>query len=143
MTAINWAALNAAAKAASEQAYAPYSQFPVGVAVQAENGKIYAGCNVENASYGGTVCAERNAIAAAVVAGERRFSALLVYTPQTKLTPPCGICRQVIAEFFMPDAPIASSNHLGEQQSWNLQQLLPDAFTPTYLAASKKINKDS
>ena len=77
------------------------------------------------------------------VAGERRFSALLVYTPQTKLTPPCGICRQVIAEFFMPDAPIASSNHLGEQQSWNLQQLLPDAFTPTYLAASKKINKDS
>lgn len=143
MTAINWAALNAAAKAASEQAYAPYSQFPVGVAIQAENGKIFAGCNVENASYGGTVCAERNAIAAAVVAGERKFVALLVYTPQSKLTPPCGICRQVIAEFFMPDAPIASSNHLGQQQNWSLQQLLPDAFTPTYLAASTKISKDS
>ncbi len=143
MTAINWAALNAAAKAASEQAYAPYSHFPVGVAVQAESGKIYHGCNVENASYGGTVCAERNAIAAAVVAGERKFVALLVYTPQTKLTPPCGICRQVIAEFFMPDSPIASSNHLGQQQNWSLQQLLPDAFTPLYLAASEKINKDS
>ncbi|MDX1539372.1 cytidine deaminase [Arsukibacterium sp.] len=143
MTAINWAALNAAAKAASEQAYAPYSQFPVGVAIQAENGKIFAGCNVENASYGGTVCAERNAIAAAVVAGERKFVALLVYTPQSKLTPPCGICRQVIAEFFMPDAPITSSNHLGQQQNWSLQQLLPDAFTPTYLAASTKISKDS
>lgn len=143
MTAINWVALNAAAKAASEQAYAPYSQFPVGVAIQAENGKIFAGCNVENASYGGTVCAERNAIAAAVVAGERKFVALLVYTPQSKLTPPCGICRQVIAEFFMPDAPIASSNHLGQQQNWSLQQLLPDAFTPTYLAASTKISKDS
>jgi cytidine deaminase len=140
--AINWAALNAAAKAASEQAYAPYSQFPVGVAVQAESGNIYYGCNVENASYGATVCAERNAIAAAIVAGERKLSALLVYTPQRKLTPPCGMCRQVIAEFFQPDAPIASSNHLGEQQSWNLQQLLPDAFTPMYLAASAKINKD-
>ena len=139
MTAINWAALNAAAKAASEQAYAPYSQFPVGVAVQAENGKIYAGCNVENASYGGTVCAERNAIAAAVVAGERRFSALLVYTPQTKLTPPCGICRQVIAEFFTPDAPIASCNHLQQQQQWTLGELLPAAFTPTYLANSTKV----
>lgn len=140
MTSINWAALAAAAKTASEQAYAPYSQFPVGVAVQAENGNIYQGCNVENASFGGTICAERNAIAAAIVAGERKFVALMVYTPQSKLTPPCGICRQVIAEFFMPDAPIASCNHLGEQQSWSLQQLLPDAFTPTYLANSNKIS---
>lgn len=79
-----------AAQAAAAQAYAPYSQFPVGVAVRAVSGKIYTGCNVENASYGATVCAERNAIAAGVVAGERQFDALLVYTRQDQLTPPCG-----------------------------------------------------
>lgn len=139
MSEINWAALQAAAKHASEQAYAPYSKFPVGVAVMAASGKIYTGCNVENASYGGTVCAERNAVAAAVVAGERQFNALVVYTPQQQLTPPCGICRQVIAEFFTPDAPIASCNHLQQQQSWTLEQLLPAAFTPTYLANSTKV----
>jgi cytidine deaminase len=128
---IQWAELARAAKTASEQAYAPYSQFPVGVAVQASSGRIYVGCNVENASYGGTVCAERNAIAAAVVAGER--------TPQEQLTPPCGFCRQVIAEFFPPDSPVRSCNHLEQQQEWTLEQLLPSAFTPLFLANSKKI----
>ncbi|WP_445428175.1 cytidine deaminase [Alishewanella sp. HL-SH05] len=142
MKTINWAALEAAAKDAAAQAYAPYSQFPVGVAVLTENGHIFAGCNVENASYGATVCAERNAIAAAVLAGHRKLLAVMVYTPQEKLTPPCGMCRQVIAEFFQPDSPIASCNHLGQQQHWELQYLLPDAFTPNYLAASNKISKD-
>ncbi|QBL08091.1 cytidine deaminase [Rheinheimera sp. D18] len=140
MSNINWAALQLAAKHASEQAYAPYSKFPVGVAVLAQSGKIYTGCNVENASYGGTVCAERNAIGAAIVAGERKFDALMVYTPQAQLTPPCGICRQVIAEFFMPDAPVASCNHLQQQQTWSLVELLPAAFTPTYLANSIKVD---
>ncbi|MBU2113511.1 MAG: cytidine deaminase [Gammaproteobacteria bacterium] len=139
MSEINWAALQSAAQQAAAQAYAPYSKFPVGVAVLAQSGKIYTGCNVENASYGGTVCAERNAIAAAVVAGERTFTAVMVYTPQDKLTPPCGICRQVIAEFFTPDAPIASCNHLQQQQQWTLGELLPAAFTPTYLANSTKV----
>ena len=139
MNEINWAALQSAAQQAAAQAYAPYSKFPVGVAVLADSGKIYSGCNVENASYGGTVCAERNAIAAAVVAGERKFTALLVYTPQAMLTPPCGICRQVIAEFFNPDAPVASCNHLQQQQQWTLGELLPAAFTPTYLANSTKV----
>jgi cytidine deaminase len=139
MSEINWALLAEQAKNAAAQAYAPYSRFPVGVAILASSGRIYTGCNVENASYGGTTCAERNAIAAAVVAGERQFLALMVYTPQEKLTPPCGICRQVIAEFFTPDSPVASCNHLGQQQSWTLQQLLPDAFTPTYLAQSSKV----
>ncbi|MEH8017428.1 cytidine deaminase [Rheinheimera muenzenbergensis] len=139
MSEINWAGLQQAAQQAAAQAYAPYSKFPVGVAVLAESGKIYSGCNVENASYGGTVCAERNAIAAAVVAGERKFRALLVYTPQQLLTPPCGICRQVIAEFFTPDAPVASCNHLQQQQQWTLGELLPAAFTPTYLANSTKV----
>lgn len=139
MSEINWAALQQAAQNAAAQAYAPYSKFPVGVAVLADSGNIYTGCNVENASYGGTVCAERNAIAAAVVAGERKFTALMVYTPQEVLTPPCGICRQVIAEFFTPDAPIASCNHLQQQQRWSLGELLPAAFTPTYLANSTKV----
>ncbi|SEI04412.1 cytidine deaminase [Rheinheimera pacifica] len=139
MSEINWAALQQAAQQAAAQAYAPYSKFPVGVAILAESGKIYTGCNVENASYGGTVCAERNAIGAAVVAGERKFTALMVYTPQDMLTPPCGICRQVIAEFFSPNAPIASCNHLHQQQNWSLGELLPAAFTPTYLANSTKV----
>lgn len=138
MNEINWAALQQAAKQAADQAYAPYSKFPVGVAILAESGKIYSGCNVENASYGGTVCAERNAIGAAIVAGERKFTALMVYTPQEMLTPPCGICRQVIAEFFSPNAPIASCNHM-QQQNWSLGELLPEAFTPTYLANSTKV----
>lgn len=128
-----------AAQTAAAQAYAPYSQFPVGVAVRAISGQIYTGCNVENASYGATVCAERNAIAAGVVAGERQFDALLVYTPQSDLTPPCGMCRQVIAEFFLPDTIIYSSNHLEQLQGWQVQQLLPDAFTPLYLANSTKV----
>ncbi len=139
MNEINWAALQQAAQDAAAQAYAPYSKFPVGVAVLAQSGNIYTGCNVENASYGGTVCAERNAIGAAVVAGERNFIALMVYTPQERLTPPCGICRQVIAEFFLPDAPVASCNHLQQQQNWTLAELLPAAFTPTYLANSNKV----
>ncbi len=138
-TSIDWASLQQFAKNAASQAYAPYSRFPVGVAILAASGQVYTGCNVENASYGGTTCAERNAIAAAVVAGERQFLALVVYTPQEKLTPPCGICRQVIAEFFTPDSPIASCNHLGQLQTWTLSALLPDAFTPTYLQASTKI----
>ncbi len=138
MTAIkiDWDVLKKAARAASEQAYAPYSHFPVGVAVQAGSGKVYQGCNVENASYGGTVCAERNAIAAAVVAGERQFVAIAVYTPQEQLTPPCGFCRQVMAEFFTPDSPVISCNHLGQQQLWTLEQLLPHAFTPLFLASA-------
>ena len=139
MQTIDWNLLAEHAEQAATQAYAPYSRFPVGVAILASSGRIYTRCNVENASYGGTTCAERNAIAAAVVAGERQFQALMVYTPQEKLTPPCGICRQVIAEFFTPDSPIASCNHLKQQQSWSLQQLLPDAFTPLYLAQSTKV----
>ncbi|MEE2002184.1 cytidine deaminase [Alkalimonas sp. MEB108] len=131
-----------AAKAAASQAYAPYSQFPVGVAVRALDGSIYTGCNVENASYGATVCAERNAIAAGVVAGKRQFDALMVYTPQAQLTPPCGLCRQVIAEFFLPETIIYSSNHQAQLQGWTVQQLLPDAFTPLYLANSTKVSTE-
>lgn len=136
MTDLNWSELYLAAKTASERAYAPYSHFPVGVAILAESGKVYQGCNVENASYGATICAERNAIAAAIVAGEKRFNALLVYTPQLVLTPPCGLCRQVIAEFFAQDSLVASCNHLQQRRQWTVQQLLPDAFLPAHLTDS-------
>jgi cytidine deaminase len=82
-----------------EQAYAPYSKFLVGAAVRAENGEIFLGCNVENASYGATICAERSAILAMVAGGQRRISALAVFTDAETLAMPCGLCRQVVSEF--------------------------------------------
>ncbi|WP_019027579.1 cytidine deaminase [Colwellia piezophila] len=120
----------AAAKAAYQVAYAPYSNFHVGAAALTANGNIVKGCNVENASYGLTVCAERNCISQAVINGEQQFKVIVVYTEQDKLTPPCGACRQVIAEFFEQSAPVLSVNHKNEQKIWTVQELLPDAFTP-------------
>lgn len=124
------AALKAAAKEAYGRAYAPYSNFYVGAAALTAQGNIVQGCNVENASYGLTVCAERNCISHAVINGEQSFDMIVIYTEQEKLTPPCGACRQVIAEFFEQSAPVIAINHKDEQQVWNVAQLLPDAFTP-------------
>lgn len=123
-------ALKLAAKAAYDKAYAPYSNFHVGAAALTSNGNVVQGCNVENASYGLTVCAERNCISHAVINGEQSFEMIVIYTEQDKLTPPCGACRQVIAEFFQQSAPVIALNHKDEQQVWSVQQLLPDAFTP-------------
>ena len=123
-------ALLNAAKEAYRKAYAPYSNFHVGAAALTRQGNIVKGCNVENASYGLTVCAERNCIGNAVVNGERSFQMIVIYTEQEKLTPPCGACRQVIAEFFAQSAPVIAINHKNEQQVWSVEQLLPDAFTP-------------
>jgi cytidine deaminase len=127
---INWQQLINYAKESAGMAYAPYSNFYVGAAALTEQRRIVQGCNVENASYGLTVCAERNCIAQGVITGEQKFIAMVIYTEQEKLTPPCGACRQVIAEFFDSSAPILAANHLGEQKQWTLAQLLPDAFTP-------------
>lgn len=91
--------LRQAAADVSRNAWCPYSQFPVGAAILAADGRIFSGCNVENASYGLTICAERVAIGQAVAAGCREFDALLIHTPTRKPTTPCGACRQVIAEF--------------------------------------------
>lgn len=126
----NIIALVEAAKEAFAKAYAPYSQFQVGAAALTANGKIVQGCNVENASYGLTVCAERNCLAQGVISGEQAFSAIVIYTNQDKLTPPCGACRQVIAEFLAPEALVMAVNHNNDTKQWTVNQLLPDAFMP-------------
>lgn len=118
------------AKNAYLKAYAPYSQFRVGAAALTISDHIVCGCNVENASYGLTVCAERNCIAQAVINGEQQFKTLVIYTEQEKLTPPCGACRQVIVEFFEPSAKIHAVNHLAHSKTWTVEELLPSAFTP-------------
>lgn len=123
----------AKAKQAYDNAHAPYSKFYVGAASITKDGTIYAGCNVENASYGLTICAERNSIGGAVVNGHKDLQAIVIYTEEEKLTPPCGACRQVIREFFPSDASVIATNHLGNQKHWTVEQLLPDAFTPDFL----------
>lgn len=122
-----------AATEARERAYAPYSGFKVGAALLGESGRIYKGCNVENASYGLTSCAERNAIFAAVQDGERRFVAAAVVTETNKPTPPCGACRQVLLEFagageLDRDMDIALATLDGAQRLTRLSALLPDSF---------------
>ena len=109
------------------KAYAPYSKFLVGAAVLAASGKIYTGCNIENASYGLTVCAERNALFNAVGAGERKFTALCVVGDMEGPISPCGACRQVMAEFKVPCIILA--NLKGEVKEYSLEELLPYGFT--------------
>lgn len=123
--------LTAAAKAAASRAYAPYSKFRVGAAVLTETGKIYSGCNVENASYGLTNCAERTAIFNAVAAGEKNLSlrCVVVYTPTKTPTAPCGACRQVIYEFG-PEARVLSCCDGTGKIDVSIDALLPGAFGP-------------
>jgi cytidine deaminase len=115
-----------AARAAQRRAYAPYSNFHVGAALESEDGTIYTGCNVENASYGLTICAERAAICAAVTAGARKFRRAVVVSDIDPPAAPCGACRQVLAEFG-PDLRIDGVGP-GGTVSWTIAQLLPAAF---------------
>ena len=115
------------ALSARERAYAPYSKFLVGAAVLAKSGKIYTGCNIENASYGLTVCAERNALFSAVGAGEREFIALCVVGDTEAPISPCGACRQVMAEFKVPCIILA--NLKGDVKEYTLEELLPYGFS--------------
>jgi cytidine deaminase len=124
-------ALIAAATQARERAYAPYSRFAVGAAVLA-GGRIFTGCNVENASYGLTMCAERTAIFSAVAAGEQRIDAIAIVTAADTPTPPCGACRQVLREFG-PHATVISATTAGHRTEHTIAQLLPDSFGPENL----------
>ena len=124
-------ALLRAAEGARRHAHAPYSRYLVGAAVEADDGAIYAGCNVENASYGLTICAERAAVCAAVAAGARRIRRAVVVTDSDPPGAPCGACRQVLAEFGldMEVTAVGSSRRV----QWRLRDLLPDAFTAEVL----------
>ena len=121
-----------AAKAARENAHAPYSNFRVGAALRASSGRIYTGCNVENATYGLTVCAERVAIFKAISEGERGFDAIAVVTDTESLTPPCGACRQLIWE-FCGDAEVVLANQKGKTETTRMAALFPRPFDKSFL----------
>jgi cytidine deaminase len=121
-----------AAKQARENAYAPYSNFRVGAALRSTSGRIFGGCNVENATYGLTMCAERVAIFKAVSEGERGFSAIAVVTDTDMLTPPCGACRQLIWE-FCGDIPVSMANLKGKMEVIQMRELFPRPFDDSNL----------
>ena len=121
-----------AARDVQERAYAPYSHFHVGAALLGEDGTVYTGCNVENASYGLTICAERNAIFHAVACGCRHFTALLITGDSKDLTAPCGACRQVMAEFSIPEIILVRPDD--SYETFTLQQLLPLTFDESSMA---------
>ena len=124
--------LIAAARQAREHAHAPFSEFRVGAAVRTKSGRIFGGCNVENASYGLTICAERVAIFKAISEGEREFDAVAVVTDADDLTPPCGACRQIIWE-FCGDVPVILANLKGKIERERSSKLLPRPFDSSNL----------
>lgn len=121
------AALVARAREVQAHAHAPYSKFRVGAALEADDGRVFVGCNVESASYGLTICAERMALGAGVAAGARRFRRVAVVTDVDPPAAPCGACRQLLAEFGMDLEVIAAGR--SQERRWTLGALLPDAFT--------------
>jgi cytidine deaminase len=119
-------ALLAAAREAQGRAWCPYSGFPVGAALEADDGRIFAGCNVENTSFGLTICAERGAVMAAIAGGARRFRRLVIVADAEPPVSPCGACRQVLAEFGW-ELVVEGVGPAGRRR-WTLRELLPDGF---------------
>ncbi|PWC84924.1 cytidine deaminase [Azospirillum sp. TSH100] len=126
-----------AARAARENAHAPYSKFKVGAAILGDSGRVFAGCNVENAAYPQGQCAESSAIGAMVTAGDRRIRAIVVMGGDAgaeEICTPCGGCRQRIREFATPETPIHICDPAGLRRTFSLEALLPESFGPTNLA---------
>ncbi len=125
------------ARQALRHAHSPYSKIKVGAAVLAKNGQMYAGCNIENASYGGTICAERVAISSAVACGnvspQKKIVAILITTNQRDIWPPCGICRQFLAEFSSPDTIVYCTNSRGQTNRLTFSEVFPNAFDAQFL----------
>lgn len=126
------------AKRARDNAYAPYSKFKVGACARAEDGTLFGGANVENASYGLTTCAEVAAISSLISAGHKRVTALLIVGQSELVISPCGRCRQFIREFVNSDTPIYLCDNERIRQTTNIETLLPDSFGPNYLAEKEK-----
>lgn len=124
------------AQEARTRAIAPYSNFQVGAALETVDGKIYSGCNIENASYGLTMCAERVAIFKALSEGERNFKQLAIVAEAKELTPPCGACRQIIWE-FCGDISVALANGSGAVTMLQVRELYPHAFDKSFLKQSR------
>ncbi|AKS39689.1 cytidine deaminase [Anoxybacillus gonensis] len=118
-----------AAKQARERAYVPYSKFKVGAALLTKDGKVYGGCNIENASYGLCNCAERTALFKAYSEGDHEYAMLAVVADTERPVPPCGACRQVIVELCDPNMPVILANMKGDMQETTVKELLPGAFS--------------
>lgn len=131
---LSWKDLAARARVARERAYAPYSRFRVGAALEADDGRVFAGCNVENASYPVGTCAERVALGHAVVWGARAFCRIAIATSGAIPAPPCGMCRQALAEFGR-ELEVMSIGTNGESITWRLRDLLPANFSLERMAA--------
>ena len=116
-----------------ERSYVPYSHFPVGAALECADGTVFAGCNIENAAFGPSICAERTAVAKAVSEGHRDFVRIVVAGRSADFCVPCGVCRQVLRE-FAPDIEIICLNGAGEERTFTLPELLPHSFGPEFLA---------
>ena len=125
--------LKAAAVVMLDRAYCPYSHFPVGAALECSDGTVFTGCNIENAAYGATICAERTAVAKAVSEGHRDFVRIVIAGRSADFCVPCGTCRQVLRE-FAPDMEVICLNGAGEELCLTLEDLLPHSFGPEYLA---------
>jgi cytidine deaminase len=130
--AIDWDALERAATAARARAHAPYSHYTVGAALLAEDGRVFTGANIENASYPLSLCAERSAISCALDGGAKRFAALVVATGGARAAAPCGACRQVLAE-FPPSFPVRCVSDGGGRIDTSVSELLPHPFGSGYL----------